>query len=86
MLRKQWGFNGFVVTDFTGISEMTEHGIGDLQAVSARALNAGVDMDMVSEGFVGTLKKVRHVGQGKHEDPRHGPPPHPRSQVQAGTL
>ncbi|MFR5960595.1 MAG: glycoside hydrolase family 3 C-terminal domain-containing protein [Bacteroides stercoris] len=39
------------------ISEMTEHGIGDLQAVSARALNAGVDMDMVSEGFVGTLKK-----------------------------
>ena len=57
VLRKQWGFNGFVVTDFTGISEMTEHGIGDLQAVSARALNAGVDMDMVSEGFVGTLKK-----------------------------
>ena len=57
VLRKQWGFNGFVVTDFTGISEMTEHGIGDLQAVSARALNAGIDMDMVSEGFVGTLKK-----------------------------
>lgn len=57
VLRKQWGFNGFVVTDFTGISEMTEHGIGDLQAVSARALNAGVDMDMVSEGFVGTDRK-----------------------------
>ena len=45
------------MTDFTGISEMIEHGIGDLQTVSARALNAGVDMDMVSEGFVGTLKK-----------------------------
>ena len=57
VLRKQWGFNGFVVTDFTGISEMVEHGIGNLQTVSARALNAGVDMDMVSEGFVGTLKK-----------------------------
>ena len=57
VLRKQWGFNGFVVTDFTGISEMVEHGIGDLQTVSTRALNAGVDMDMVSEGFVGTLKK-----------------------------
>lgn len=57
VLRKQWGFNGFVVTDFTGIAEMVAHGIGDLQTVSARALNAGVDMDMVSEGFVGTLKK-----------------------------
>lgn len=56
VLRKQWGFNGFVVTDFTGIAEMVAHGIGDLQTVSARALNAGVDMDMVSEGFVGTLK------------------------------
>ena len=34
VLRKQWGFNGFVVTDFTGISEMVEHGIGNLQTVS----------------------------------------------------
>ena len=36
---------------------MIDHGIGDLQTVSARAINAGVDMDMVSEGFVETLKK-----------------------------
>lgn len=63
VLRKQWGFQGFVVTDFTGISEMIEHGIGDLQTVSARALNAGVDMDMVSEGFVGTLKKSLTTGK-----------------------
>ena len=63
VLRKQWGFSGFVVTDFTGISEMVEHGIGDLQTVSARALNAGVDMDMVSEGFVGTLKKSLTEGK-----------------------
>ena len=51
VLRKQWGFDGFVVTDYTGISEMVDHGIGDLQTVSARALKAGVDMDMVSEGL-----------------------------------
>jgi len=63
VLRKQWGFNGFVVTDFTGISEMVEHGIGNLQTVSTRALNAGVDMDMVSEGFVGTLKKSLTEGK-----------------------
>ena len=63
VLRKQWGFNGFVVTDFTGIAEMVAHGIGDLQTVSARALNAGVDMDMVSESFVGTLKKSLTEGK-----------------------
>lgn len=63
VLRGTWGFNGFVVTDFTGISEMIEHGIGDLQTVSARAINAGVDMDMVSEGFIGTLKKSVEKGK-----------------------
>lgn len=62
-LRKQWGFGGFVVTDFTGIAEMIEHGMGDLQTVAALALNAGIDMDMVSDAFTGTLKKS--VEEGK---------------------
>lgn len=63
VLRKQWGFNGFVVTDFTGINEMVDHGIGDLQTVSARALRAGIDMDMVGEGFLTTLKKSLDEGK-----------------------
>lgn len=63
VLRNQWGFKGFVVSDYTGVSEMIAHGIGDLQTVSARAVDAGLDMDMVSEGLLTTLKKS--VNEGK---------------------
>jgi beta-glucosidase len=63
VLRKKWGFNGFVVTDYTGINEMVAHGIGDLQTVSGRALMAGIDMDMVGEGFLTTLKKSLQQGK-----------------------
>jgi beta-glucosidase len=57
LLRNQWNFDGFVVSDYTSVEEMENHGLGDLQTVSALALNAGLDMDMVSEGFLTTLDK-----------------------------
>lgn len=63
VLREQWGFQGFVVTDYTGISEMIAHGLGDLKEVSARAIEAGVDMDMVSEGYLGTLEQSLEEGR-----------------------
>lgn len=63
VLRRQWGFRGFVVTDYTGIAEMIEHGMGDMQAVAALALNAGVDMDMVSDAFSTTLKQSLAAGK-----------------------
>jgi beta-glucosidase len=63
VLRKQWKFNGFVVSDYTGIPEMTNHGMGDFQTVNALAMNAGVDMDMVGEGFLNTMKKSMDEGK-----------------------
>ena len=67
VLRNQWKFDGFVVTDYTGINEMIEHGMGDLQQVSALAMNAGVDMDMVGEGFLKTLKQSVTEGKVKEQ-------------------
>ena len=58
VLRRQWQFDGFVVTDYGSIGEMLAHGIGgDMKTVSAQALNAGTDMDMCSMGFIGTLEQ-----------------------------
>ncbi|RKD90705.1 beta-glucosidase BglX [Mangrovibacterium diazotrophicum] len=62
VLRKDWGFDGFIATDYTAIREMGAHGIGDLETCSALALDAGIDMDMVSEGFVNTLKNSLEKG------------------------
>ncbi|GGC41767.1 glycosyl hydrolase [Parapedobacter defluvii] len=68
VLRNQWGFDGFVVTDYTAVNELIDHGLGDLQEVSARSLKAGVEMDMVGEGFLTTLKKSVEEGKVSEAD------------------
>jgi beta-glucosidase len=68
VLRKQWGFKGFVVSDYTGNNEMIAHGMGDLKTVTALALKAGVHMDMVGEGFLTTLKQSLQQGKVTQQD------------------
>ncbi len=62
LLRDRWGFDDLVVTDYTSVNEMTAHGLGDLKRVAAMSLNASVDMDMVGEGFLTTLKQSLEDG------------------------
>ncbi|MGJ8548727.1 beta-glucosidase BglX [Winogradskyella wichelsiae] len=74
LLRDDWGFNGFVVTDYTGIYEMTAHGVGNKYEVSEQALKAGVDMDMAGDSpsipaaFVKTLKESYENGKVSMDD------------------
>ncbi|NVO31712.1 beta-glucosidase BglX [Hymenobacter lapidiphilus] len=68
LLRKQWGFPGFVVTDYTAINEMTAHGMGDDAQVSALALNAGIDQDMVGEIFLKNLARNLKDGTVQQAD------------------
>lgn len=68
VLRDRWGFDGFVVSDYTSVNEMVDHGLGDLQDVSALALKAGLDMEIVGEGFLTTLEKSLDEGEISEED------------------
>lgn len=69
VLRKQWGFNGFVVTDYASIAEILQHGTAkDIQEASEQALKAGTDMDMCSNAFVKHLAKSIAEGKVSEED------------------
>lgn len=68
VLRHQWRFDGFVVTDYGSIGEIAVHGLESLPEASVNALLAGSDMDMCSNGFSGTLKKSLEEGKVSMED------------------
>lgn len=69
LLRNDWGFNGFVVSDYTGIYEMKAHGMGDAVTVTSLALKAGLDMDMAGDApaidvaFIKNLKSALDEGK-----------------------
>ncbi len=68
ILRKKWAFEGMVVTDYTAINEMIAHGLGDLKKVSQLSLKSGIDMDMIGEGFVKTIKESIENGALNESD------------------
>jgi beta-glucosidase len=64
VLREEWGFRGFVVSDWNSMSEMIEHGFAaDLADVAVKSLTAGVDMEMQSAAYSGELEALVRAGK-----------------------
>ena len=64
ILREEWGFDGMVVTDWNSSGEMIAHGFAeDLKDATAISINAGVDMDMMSWGYIQYVKQLVEEGR-----------------------
>jgi beta-glucosidase len=64
LLRHDWKFEGFVVTDWTSLNEMVNHGVAsNIGEASNLAMNAGVDMDMMGSAYLDALKGSLGKGQ-----------------------
>ena len=64
ILKKNWGFNGFVVSDASSVKEIAQHGIAsDLRETALKAFNSGTDMDMVSSSYIDYLKELVNIGK-----------------------
>jgi beta-glucosidase len=64
VLRREWGFDGMVVSDYTSVTELIHHGLAADEADAARhALSAGVDMEMVSRSYATHVPRL--VAEGK---------------------
>ena len=64
VLRDEWGWDGMVVTDWNSAGEMIAHGFSrDLKHTAEQAVNAGVDMDMMSYGFIQYVEEL--IAEGK---------------------
>ena len=66
LLREQWGFKGFVVSDYTAVEELMDHRVcATLEESALQCLNAGLDMDMVSCGLLQTMDEAKAKANAK---------------------
>ena len=68
VLRKEWGFNGVVISDYDAVGELVEHGIAeDLKEAARMAMNAGCDIDMVKNAYYLHLAELVREGKVSEE-------------------